>query len=283
MDRYRLIDSGGGRKLEAIGGVTVERQAATAFWSPRLSPAEWRQVDARHVRSSSGGGHWEQVTKNLPADWNVAVGPLQLKSKLTSFGHCGFFAEQSTEWQFFLDWQKRRAPGAPPLQALNLFGYTGASSLALGLGGAHCTHVDAAKGIVDWAKENATLNEVPNDRLRFITEDCQKFIDREIRRGKRYNALLLDPPSYGRGPNGEIFKIEEAIGPMLKALAQIVVDPELIHFSCHTPGFGPKVLKNLLLDHFNLVGMREELFEMSVYEETGRDLSSGFCAKFWRE
>jgi len=276
---YVLLDSGHGRKLERVGPWLVERQAATAFWKPRLPETEWRKVDATHVRSDQGGGHWK-FHKTLPDSWLTTWGGLTLKVKPTSFGHFGFFAEVAHEWDWFRTVVPRLAKelGRPP-KVLNLFGYTGGSSLAMGLAGAEVTHVDAAKGVVDWGRENAALNNVPDGRVRWIVDDCIAYLKREERRGNKYDGFVMDPPSFGRGPNKEVFKLEDDVGTLLEAVRGATGPaPRLMHFSCHTPGFTPEVLRNLLEDTFSLDGLVVEKGEMTVPEQKGRVLPSGyFC------
>ena len=284
IEKYRLLDSGDGRKLEAIGAVRVDRQASVALWKKALPEKEWNRLDAFHHRSETGGGNWENK-KKFPETWIVSHAGLTLKAKLTSFGHLGFFAEQGDQWSWFRETATRARKAMGDGQApriLNLFGYTGGTSLSLALGGAEVTHVDAAKGIVDWGKENAKLSQTPEDSIRWIVDDCLAFVKREERRGKKYHGVILDPPSYGRGPNKEVFKIETHLPPLLAAIRNILEpNPVLIHLSCHSPGFTPEVLKNLLYDHFAeaLNSMKIEQGEMMVFEEArNRNLPSGtFC------
>lgn len=286
MKPYQLIDSGGGRKLEIVGDVRIERQAAVAFWKSRKGADEWRRVDAFHHRSQTGGGHWEFKKKGLPESWTVTHGGLQLKVKLTSFGHLGFFAEQAREWDWLRGAVTRAAArlGRPP-RMLNLFGYTGGSSIAMALAGADVTHVDAAKGVVDWCGENAELNRVPEGRLRLIVDDAKKFVEREQRRGKTYDGVVLDPPSYGRGPSKEVFKIEDDIGTLLETIAKVLGErAEIVHFSSHSPGFTPEVLFNLGADTMPVTGMKREGDEMWVAEAgpEGRKVPSGMVCRWER-
>jgi 23S rRNA (cytosine1962-C5)-methyltransferase len=276
---YVLLDSGNGRKLERVGAYLVERQAATAFWKPRLPASEWKKAQAVHIRSDKGGGHWEFKTK-LPESWLVKWGGFTLKVKPTAFGHFGFFAEVAREWDWFRAAVPRTAQvlGRPP-KLLNLFGYTGGTSLAMGLAGAEVTHVDAAKGVVDWGRENAQLNHVPEGRIRWIVDDCIAYLKREERRGNKYDGFAMDPPSYGRGPNKEVFKLEDDVGKLLEAVrAATGPAPKLIHFSGHTPGFSPEVLHNLLRETFDLEGLTPEKGEMLIPETDVRLVPSGcYC------
>jgi len=283
---YSLLDSGKGRKLEQVGPIRIERQASLALWEAKLAKDEWNQCQAVHVRSEKGGGHWD-LKKKFPESWVTQVGPFQLRTKLTSFGHLGFFVEQLDEWNWFIGNMpllKAKLGRAPKI--LNLFGYTGCTSLALAQGGAEVTHVDAAKGIVDWGKENQSLNsKVPQDSIRWIVDDCQTFVEREARRGNKYDGVILDPPSYGRGPNKQIFKIEDNILPLLESITTVLEDKvSLVHFSCHTPGFTPRVLENLLRTCVNLEGMKVTSNEMIIHSHKNpeKSLPSGVCLKALR-
>lgn len=283
---YQLLDSGHGRKLEQVGPIRIERQASLALWAPKLPKEEWKMAQAVHVRSEKGGGHWDMKGK-IPESWITRVGSLDLHTKLTSFGHLGFFVEQLDEWNEFINIVpliQKRLGRVPKL--LNLFGYTGCSSLALAQGGAEVTHVDAAKGIVDWGKDNQKLNvKTPPDSIRWIVEDCLTFVEREARRGNFYDGVILDPPSYGRGPKKQLFKIEDNILPLLEAITPIL-NPEvsLIHFSCHTPGFTPRILENLLRSCLSLEGMKVSSNEMIIHSslDPSRSLPSGVCLKAFR-
>ncbi len=247
---YELLDSGGGRKLERLSKWIIERQAPVAFWKTQLTATEWKKAHVVHVRSEKGGGHWKYSTKDMPESIQLQLGILKIKSKLTSFGHLGFFPEQITQWKWL---QNAVATSERPLKIINLFGYTGGSSLALAMGSAQTTHVDAAKGVVDWGKENQELNPTTKDRIRWIVDDCEKFLEKEIRRGQSYDGFVMDPPTFGRGTKNEVFRIEENIEGILEKLAKLCGPrPKLIHFSCHTPGWTTKVLENLLQQHFQM-------------------------------
>jgi len=249
---YQLLDSGDGRKLEVVGKLRIDRQSPVAFWKKTLPQKNWQEAAAVHVRSEKGGGHWDLPSKNVGTEFEVSLGILQMKCKLTSFGHLGFFPEQIWEWPWLANGAKTLA-AENPLKIINLFGYTGGSSLALALGGADVTHVDAAKGVVDWGKENQLLNPTTKDKIRWIVDDCEKFLEKEVRRGNRYDGFVMDPPTFGRDTKNEIFRIEENIRGILEKL-QALTDrqPKLFHFSCHTPGWNAAVLKNLLSQYFDL-------------------------------
>lgn len=279
---YTLLDSGRGRKLEAVGPYLIERQAAVAYWEPKLPAARWKQVHAFHHRSETGGGHWEAKAK-MPESYDVRHGGLTLRVKLTAFGHLGFFAEQAAQWTWFRAQAARlaQAKGRAP-RLLNLFGYTGGSTCAAALGGAEVTHVDAAKGVVDWCRTHLELNNVPPERAKLRVDDCIDFLKREKRRGNLYDGVILDPPTYGRGPNKQTFRIEEDIGSLLDLIRDVLEkDVWLFHMSSHTPGFSPEVLKNLLSDRFPIAHSAWEAGEMTVPEhEGGRLLPSGVFCRF---
>jgi 23S rRNA (cytosine1962-C5)-methyltransferase len=285
---YKLLDCGFGRKLESLGVLKVERQAAVAFWPSEKPDSFWKDVDATHVRSEKGGGHWKFKNKNTQAkEWWLDVGGLRLKTKLTDFGHCGFFSEQIREWTWLREsLEKYSLDERNKFHFLNLFAYTGGSTVTLAKMGAKVTHVDAAGGIVDWARENAAenLNQSHHPSPRFIIEDCKKFLEREIRRGTVYDGVILDPPTYGRGAKKEVFQIEKDIGPLLETLARVLSpSPKLVHFSSHTPGFSPRVLKQLLCAYVpQITDSSHQFFETEMtiqIENSERVLPSGQCVR----
>ncbi|MCA9321406.1 MAG: class I SAM-dependent methyltransferase, partial [Planctomycetes bacterium] len=204
---YQLLDSGHGRKLERLGPVVVDRQAPGAFWRPRLDRQDWDRSNGVHHRSNQGGGHWEWK-QSAPAPWTIEHGTLKFQVKPTPFGHMGLFPEQVGQWHWLgesIDAFCRSKGRAPAL--LNLFAYTGGSTLAAARAGAEVTHVDAARGVVDWARVNAELNDLGNAPVRWIVDDCSRYLERELRRKKRYDGVILDPPTFGRGVRGETWKI----------------------------------------------------------------------------
>lgn len=284
--RYELLDSGEGRRLENLGGCVVDRQAPAAFWRRRLPDGRWREVHARHHRSEKGGGSWERLRPH-PEAWPVRVGPLRLHARLTPFGHVGFFAEQAAQWEW-LEAAARRAttarePGAGAPRVLNLFAYSGGSSLALARGGCQVTHVDAARGMVDLARRNAGLNGLQDSPIRWIVEDCALFLKRELKRGRRYEGAVLDPPTYGRGPKKELFTIEEHLPGLLDDLHELCGgSPALFLLSAHTPGFTPLALQNLLRERYG-EGPRYERGEMTIRAKDGYELPSGNFCRFAAE
>ena len=236
---YEILDAGNGNKLERWGQVRLLRPDPQAVW-PMQEP---RSVDARYIRSASGGGHWE-YTKTLPDSWTIQYRDLTFQVRPTGFKHTGLFPEQAVNW----DWMRGLVKKAPkPFRALNLFAYTGGATCALAAAGAEVVHVDAAKGMVAWAKENLALCGLGDKPVRFIVDDVMKFVLREQRRGRQYEGILMDPPSYGRGPGGEMWKIEEHLYPLVAECCKLL-SPEARFFliNSYTTGLAPTVLSNVL-------------------------------------
>ena len=236
---YEILDAGNGNKLERWGQVRLLRPDPQAVW-PMQEP---RSVDARYIRSASGGGHWE-YTKTLPDSWIIQYRDLTFQVRPTGFKHTGLFPEQAVNW----DWMRSLVKKAPkPFRALNLFAYTGGATCALAAAGAEVVHVDAAKGMVAWAKENLALCGLGDKPVRFIVDDVMKFVLREQRRGRQYEGILMDPPSYGRGPGGEMWKIEENLYPLVAECCKLL-SPEARFFliNSYTTGLAPTVLSNVL-------------------------------------
>ncbi|MCB1049783.1 MAG: class I SAM-dependent methyltransferase [Acidobacteria bacterium] len=254
---YQLLDCGFEKKWERFGDIHVIRQAAQAFWPPGKNEKSWRPAHAIHHRAKSGGGHWEFIEK-VPEQWVVEVGDLKFLIKLTSFGHTGVFPEQVESWHWIHNQIRSKD------RVLNLFGYTGGSTLAAARAGAEVTHVDASKGVVAWARENATINGLDQSPIRWMVDDVQKFVARQERRGERYQGLILDPPSYGRGNRGEVWNIESDLVPLLKGLCSLWDPSGFILFSCHTPGFSGQSLANFVQRIFQVSPDQLECGEMMV-------------------
>lgn len=240
---YELIDTGGGEKLERWGGFVLRRPDPQIIWPLENENDLWRSVSARYHRSSSGGGQWEELVK-LPDRWTIGYRDLRFYVKPTGFKHTGLFPEQAANWAWMMD--KIRTAGRP-IRVLNLFAYTGGATLACASAGAEVCHVDAAKGMVAWAKENAALSGLADKPIRYITDDVFKFVQREIRRGSRYDAIIMDPPSYGRGPGGEMWKLENDLYRFVEMCAGVLTDkPLFLLVNAYTTGFAPTVLTNIL-------------------------------------
>lgn len=239
---YELIDCSQGERLERWGRYTLVRPDPQAIWTtPRTDP-RWRRADGRYARSSSGGGAWEK--KDVPERWTVGYKGLTFNVKPMNFKHTGIFPEQAANW----DWAGeliRRA--GRPVSVLNLFAYTGGATVACAAAGASVCHVDAAKGMVAWAKENAQSSGVAEKPIRWIVDDCGKFVERELRRGRRYDAVIMDPPSYGRGPGGEVWKLEENLYSFVELVSRVLSDKPLFFLiNSYTTGLAPSVLTYIL-------------------------------------
>ena len=239
---YEVLDTSDGEKLERWGSFYLVRPDPQVIWStPRQDP-RWKRFDARYARSSTGGGHWS--THHLPEHWCIRYRELTFQVKPMNFKHTGVFPEQAANWDF-IDDQIRRA--GRPVSVLNLFAYTGGATLAAAAAGASVCHVDAAKGMVAWARENAAASGLSGAPIRWIIDDCAKFVEREIKRGRRYDAVIMDPPPYGRGPSGEIWKLEKDLFPFLKLVSGVLSDDPLFFIiNSYTTGLAPSVLTCLL-------------------------------------
>ena len=239
---YELLDCGGGEKLERWGKYLLVRPDPQAIWNTPRTHAGWRRPDGRYRRSSTGGGSWEK--SDLPDRWQVRYQNLTFQVKPMNFKHTGLFPEQAVNWDFAQE--QIRAAGRP-VSVLNLFAYTGAASVACAAAGASVCHVDAARGMVQWARENARASGLEGAPIRWIVDDCAKFVEREIRRGRRYDAVIMDPPSYGRGPTGEVWKLEDSLYPFVELCAGVLSDEPLFFLiNSYTTGLAPSVLTYLL-------------------------------------
>lgn len=266
--KYELIDTGEGKKLEAFGAYRLVRPCAHALWKCSKK-SEWKSADAIFSRDEKEG--W---TGSLPDSWKVEIEGLTLKVSATDFGHLGLFPEHQIAWKML---------GELPLKnkkVLNLFAYSGAASLIAAKNGAKVCHLDASAKMVGWARENARINRLDSAPIRWITDDVRKFLKREIKRESKYDVILLDPPSFGRGAKKEVFKIEEEIGPLLQDCRKVLTkDPLCIFFSCHTAGFTPLVMQHLLSDATPKKNGKLESGEMYIPSET-RALPLG-CYACW--
>ena len=239
---YALLDCGGGQRLERWGKQILVRPDPQAIWETDHKNPGWRQANARYSRSSTGGGHWDK--HKLPEQWPIRYRDLCFQVKPMNFKHTGLFPEQAANWDFAME--KIRDAGRP-IRVLNLFAYTGGATVACAAAGASVCHVDAAKGMVAWAKENAKASGLSEAPIRWIVDDCAKFVEREIRRGKSYDAIIMDPPSYGRGPGGEVWKLEDNLYPFVKLCARVLSDkPLFVILNSYTTGLAPSVLGYIL-------------------------------------
>jgi 23S rRNA (cytosine1962-C5)-methyltransferase len=293
---YKLIDCGNFQKVEQVGPYRFVRPAAQAVWKPRLGDDVWKNVDATFNRASGGDGKWTIHNRSLPKKWTIEQGPVKLVISLTDFGHLGIFPEQDSNWarlhDLILDRKKKyaneRVEGGSEdreISVLNLFAYTGGSTLACASAGAKVVHLDASKTSVAWARENAEASGVANRPVRWIVDDVQKFVEREVRRGSKYHGIILDPPSFGRGTNNEVWQVEDHLVPLLANLKQILDDDYLfVLLSCHSNGYTPMALQNLLSDVVDSNSGTLEIREMTIAEQdSGRALPSGASALFIRK
>lgn len=274
---YQIIDTSSGEKLERWGKYILLRPDPQVIWkTPKRSP-EWKKLNAHYHRSAKGGGEWEFF--DLPDEWSIHYGELTFKLKPFSFKHTGLFPEQAVNW----DWMSEKIKNAGrPIKALNLFAYTGGATLAMAHAGASVTHVDASKGMVGWAKENAAASGLEDKPIRWLVDDCRKFVEREIRRGNKYDAILMDPPSYGRGPKGEIWKMEDSIYEFLRLTEKILSDdPIFFLINSYTTGLAPAVLKYLLTTVLKNRKGHAEAQEIGLpVKETGLILPCGACGRW---
>ncbi|EPR11710.1 class I SAM-dependent methyltransferase [Ruminiclostridium papyrosolvens] len=239
---YELIETGDGEKLERWGNVILRRPDPQIIW-PIKDKKMWDKADAHYHRSQSGGGQWE-FKKKVPKRWTVSFNELKFYIEPTGFKHTGLFPEQAVNWKWMINSVQK---ANRPIRVLNLFAYTGGATVATAYAGAEVCHVDASKGMVSWAKENLALSGLADRPVRFITDDCMKFVQREIRRGKKYDGIIMDPPSYGRGPGGEIWKIEDSLYGFVEQCMGLLSDKPLFFLiNSYTTGFSPTVLSNIL-------------------------------------
>ncbi|MCI5848176.1 MAG: class I SAM-dependent methyltransferase [Lachnoclostridium sp.] len=239
---YEIIDVSCGEKLERWGDYLLIRPDPQAIWHTKKEHDGWYHPNAHYHRSKKGGGSWEFI--DLPKQWQISYKNLNFELKPFSFKHTGLFPEQAVNWDYMTD---KIIKAGRPVKVLNLFAYTGGATVACAKAGAHVTHVDASKGMVTWAKENAAASGLKDAPIRYLVDDCMKFVEREIRRGNHYDAILMDPPSYGRGPGGEVWKIEEKIHDLVKLCAKLLSDnPVFFIINSYTTGLQPAVLSYII-------------------------------------
>lgn len=242
---FSVVDTGDGEKLERWGNYVLRRPDPQVIW-PKQAPALWEKADAWYHRSSKGGGEWEFFSR-LPERWTLAYGALRFHVRPTGFKHTGLFPEQAANWDWMAGLIHAAAAQGKKPRVLNLFAYTGGATMACAAAGAMVCHVDASKGMVQWARENQALSGIADDSVRWIIDDALKFVQREMRRGIRYDGILMDPPSYGRGPGGEVWKMEDRVFELADACAQLLSDTPLFFLlNAYTTGLQPAVLSNLL-------------------------------------
>lgn len=246
---YELIDVDSGERLERWGDIILIRPDPQIIWSKARKDPRWKTAHAIYHRSASGGGYWEKL-REVPDVWSINFNNLTFRLKPMGFKHTGLFPEQAVNWALARELIKN---ADKEISVLNLFAYTGGATLACLEAGAKVTHVDASKGMVQWAKENAVASSLADKPVRWLVDDCMKFVKREIRRGNKYDAIIMDPPSYGRGPNGEVWKLEQQLSELLEDVSQIMSDDPLFFFlNSYTGGISPTILNFMVKEkmHF---------------------------------
>lgn len=279
-DQYELLDFGAGRRLERFGSIRLDRPCPAAEQVPQADAGLWNEVDARFERSNEEQGRW-LPTGDLPDRWTVAAGPVCLELKRTEFGHLGVFPEHAATW----DWIAARVASAGrPIRVLNLFAYTGGSTLAAAAAGAEVTHVDSARNIVAWARRNAELSGLAVAPIRWIAEDARKFVRRELKRANPYDAVILDPPSYGHGARGEEWRLSKHLAGLLAACAELTAGRrEFVLLTCHTPGYGAERLTRMLSDRFDAGDEgRITSGRLALRARDGRELPGGAIVRWER-
>lgn len=244
---YEVIDTSDGEKLERWGEYILVRPDPQVIWNTKKRNPLWKKENGHYHRSSKGGGEWE--FKNLPNEWSIKYNSLTFNLKPFAFKHTGLFPEQAVNWDWFSGIIQNKIKENPekPFKVLNLFAYTGGATLSAAKAGAHVTHVDASKGMVNWAKENAVSSGLSDAPIRWLVDDCVKFVEREIRRGNKYDGIIMDPPSYGRGPKGEIWKIEESIYPFIELCTELLdKNSTFLLINSYTTGLQPAVLTYMI-------------------------------------
>jgi 23S rRNA (cytosine1962-C5)-methyltransferase len=240
---YELIDASSGERLERWGNVILIRPDPQVIWKTEKKNPLWYNADARYIRSNQGGGHWETY-KKIPDVWQIGYRNLKFNLKPMGFKHTGLFPEQAANWDYIADIIKS---ANKPLKILNLFAYTGGATISAAEAGAEVTHVDSSKGMVEWAKENATISNLRDRKIRWLVDDCVKFVQREIRRGNKYDGIIMDPPSYGRGPKGEIWRFEDEIYNLVLLCKELLSDDaKFILINSYTGGVAPSVCSYIL-------------------------------------
>lgn len=269
---YSIIATGDGYKLERWGGVVLLRPDPQVIWRAQVDMSAYKSLNAKYLRSESGGGEWK-ILKKMPEEWTVNYKDLKFKVKPMGFKHTGLFPEQAANWEVMSDLIKK---AGRPISVLNLFAYTGGATVACLKAGASVCHVDASKGMVERAGENVRLSGLAGSNVRFIIDDCKKFVQREIRRGRKYDAIIMDPPSYGRGPNGEMWKIESELYSFVELCRGVLSDnPLFVLINSYTTGLQPSVLENILKLTLKGLNGRIEAYEVGLPTEEGINLPCG--------
>ena len=281
---YELLDCSEGERLERWGKVILIRPDPQIIWSTPKDHPMWKHADARYVRSSQGGGHWE-YRRELPEFWKINYKDLTFKISPTGFKHTGLFPEQAVNWDMMREKIKAAKAEGREVRVLNLFAYTGGATVAAASAGASVCHVDAAKGMVHWARENAELSSLNEKPIRWIVDDCKKFVEREIRRGSKYDAVILDPPSYGRGPGGEVWKLEEHVYELVSLVSEVLTDdPLFVLLNSYTTGLSASTMAYVLGSTMKKFGGKVEAEEIGLpVTQSGMALPCGSSAIWSKE
>ena len=243
FDEYKILDMAHGEKVESWNGVVLRRPDPQIIWNNESNKDIWKNTDATYHRSKTGGGEWEKQ-KKIPDSWQIHYKDLTFNLKLMGFKHTGLFPEQASNWDFMIDKIKK---SNRKINVLNLFAYTGGATVACAYAGADVVHVDSSRGMVDWAKENIKSSNLEDKYVRFIVDDCIKFVEREIRRGHKYDAIIMDPPSFGRGANKEVWRFEDNLYDLVELCTKVLSDDPLFFLiNSYTTGVSSEVLKNIL-------------------------------------
>ena len=281
---YELLDCSEGERLERWGKVILIRPDPQIIWSTPKDHPMWKHADARYVRSSQGGGHWE-YRRELPEFWKINYKDLTFKISPTGFKHTGLFPEQAVNWDMMREKIKAAKAEGREVRVLNLFAYTGGATVAAASAGASVCHVDAAKGMVHWARENAELSSLNEKPIRWIVDDCKKFVEREIRRGSKYDAVILDPPSYGRGPGGEVWKLEEHVYELVSLVSEVLTEePLFVLLNSYTTGLSASTMAYVLGSAMKKFGGKVEAEEIGLpVTQSGMALPCGSSAIWSKE
>lgn len=261
LTSYELLDMANGEKLEKWGDYILIRPDPQIIWNEKSKPSLWKKAHARYIRSKTGGGHWE-VLKKIPDAWNICYKDLKFNIKPMGFKHTGLFPEQSTNWDYIIENISKEKKNRKEINVLNLFAYTGGATVASAYAGANVCHVDSSQGMTNWAKENLISSGLKDRKVRFLVDDVVKFVKREIRRNNKYDVIIMDPPSYGRGKNGEVWSIEKDLAELLNLCSQILSEkPMFIIINTYTGGLSGTIIKNVSNIAFKNNGVKNISFD----------------------
>jgi 23S rRNA (cytosine1962-C5)-methyltransferase len=280
-EMYQLLDFGDGRRLERFGTLCLDRPCPGAESVVPAAPNRWAEADARFVRTDAQEGHWVEQHA-LPERWTIRHGAVTFELKRTEFGHLGVFPEQAACWDWIAEQVAQLRQGDEPFRMLNLFAYTGGSTLAAAAAGAEVTHVDSARNVVAWARRNAELSGLAESPVRWIAEDAVKYVERERKRGRQYDAVILDPPSYGHGPKGEVWRLDKDLPKLLVMCGELMATrPRFLLLTCHTPEFGPERLAKMLEETLRYGDAGAfAASQLALPAATGRTLPSGVLVRW---